>query len=232
MYNDLALSQLAAVFSHVQARVGDQRPLVVVGLCSGGYAAFRQAVVDARVSALLLANVQRFIWQDGMSLEAAMRVNSKSTQAYRKLLFRPETWTRVMQGKVNVGLVVGKFVQSGRAWWVRTAQSTWRRLVSVAARATGVSCAGNLTLVAQRPDTIAGCFVAMARRGVRVTVLYSEDDGGRDEFAAYFGADGKRFLAQPGTRLQLVPGADHVLSAPESRGYLLAEIRLLCKNIE
>ncbi len=226
LYNDVALPQLAAVFTHVQARVGAQRPLVVVGVCSGGYAAFRQAVVDERVCGLLLANVQRFVWREGMSLEAAMRVNSKSTQAYRRLLFRPDTWARVLRGEVNVRLIAGKFAQSWRNKAARMAQAVWGGI-----QAGRVRTASSTYPESRRPDTIPGSFALMARRGTHVTVLYSEDDGGRDEFAAYVGLDGRRFLALAGTRLQVVPGADHVLTTPASRDFLMVEIRLLCEKL-
>jgi alpha-beta hydrolase superfamily lysophospholipase len=224
LYNDVALPQLAAVFSHVQARVGAQRPVVVVGLCSGGYAAFRQAVMDARVSGLLLANVQRYVWQEGMSLEAAIRVNSKSMQAYRRLLFRPDTWARVARGQVNVSVVAGKFVRGWQSRGRRWLQAAWNGIKA------GIQPAG--PTAARRPDTIPGCFAVMARRGTQVTVLYSEDDGGRDEFASYFGTEAKRFLAQPGTRLQIIPGADHVLGTIKSRSHLLTEIRRLCEKLD
>ena len=224
LYNDVALPQLAAAFSYVQARVGVQRPLVVVGVCSGGYAAFRQAVVDERVSGLLLANVQRFVWQEGMSLEAALRVNSKSTQAYRRLLFRPDTWARVLRGEVNVRLIAGKFAQGWKNNVSHLAQAVWSGIqAAVTVRTVPSTLPGP-----HRPDTIPGCFALMAKRGTNVTVLYSEDDGGRDEFASHVGLDGKRFLALAGTRLQVVPGADHVLTTPASRDNLMDEIRLLC----
>lgn len=223
LYNDVALPQLAAVFSHVQARVGAQRPLVVVGVCSGGYSAFRQAVMDARVSGLLLANVQRYVWQEGMSLEAAIRVNSKSTQAYRRLLFSLNTWARVARGQVNVRVVAGKFVRGWQSRGNRWLQAAWNGIK------TGVQPTD--PTARRRPDTIPGCFAVLARRGTQVTVLYSEDDGGRDEFASYFGTEAKHFLARPGTRLQIIPGADHVLGTIESRSHLLTEIRRLCEKL-
>ena len=74
----------------------------------------------------------------------------------------------------------------------------------------------------------------MLKRGTRVLVVYSEDDGGRDEFEHHFGANYQAFIGQPGAKLVILPDADHDLTSADARHRVMSEISAMCqaKNAE
>jgi alpha-beta hydrolase superfamily lysophospholipase len=227
LYNLIAIPQLRAVLDHVQSRFGSKRPIVVIGPCSGGYLAFHQAVADARIRGLVLVNVQKFIWREGMSLAAAVRTAGKSTQAYRERLFQADTWQRLLRGQVDVVFIARKF-------WLKGLDRMASALRAGRARLHGLW----LRLKGQRPSvvqdprkTIQDGFHALSARGTCMTLIYSEDDGGRDEFAVYFGADSQRFRRMQGACLTIFQDADHDLTRAESRAQLLDEIRDMCRTV-
>ena len=53
------------------------------------------AATDERVSGLIMANLQKFIWKDGDSLEVAVRNAYRSTDFYKGQAMRLDTWKRL-----------------------------------------------------------------------------------------------------------------------------------------
>lgn len=215
LYSKVGIPQLRAALDAVEARFGETVPVCLLGACSGGYLAFHEAVDDARVSALVLVNVQRFIWQEGTSLQASMRTAGKSTQAYRQRAFAWATWKRILGGKVDIGAVAGTL-------W----QRAWRSLTE-----TGQEWVTNVIAGKPAPETtstIRQGFAKLVCRGTQTRVIYGEEDGGRDEFARYFGSDGRGFSGLPGARLLIIPETDHDLTPLAARERLFSEILGAC----
>jgi hypothetical protein len=55
-------------------------------------------------------------------------------------------------------------------------------------------------------------FRGLSRRGARVLLVYSSEDGGLDELAQHMGVGGRLATRLPGTTMALIPGADHNLT--------------------
>lgn len=216
LYNDVSLPQIGDAITWLLERLGP-RPVVLVGNCSGGYLAFHHAKADPRVTHLLLTNVQRFVWEPGMSLEVALRSATKSSDAYARLLLQPDTWRRLVGGQIDLRPIAAKFWRKA----LRPLTPTWNGV----RRFTG-GPAGAQPLSPQQ--AVRRGFEAMSQRGTQVCVLYSEDDGGRDEFAAYFGARGQGFTRLAGTQLHWVPNADHEFTSAHAQATLLKALRGLC----
>jgi pimeloyl-ACP methyl ester carboxylesterase len=198
LYSTAAIPQLRAVVDHVRRAQGEKTAICVMGSCSGGYLAFHQALSDVRIAALVLVNVQRWVWKEGMSLQAAMRSTGRSTQAYRQRMWQRDTWMRLLRGEVDVAAVL-------RALGARVLRAV--RLPS-----------GDLGRTRRG-------FSALADRECRVSVVYSEDDGGRDEFARYFGDNASTFTALPHTQLTVLPDADHDLSDRAAREVVMGVLQ-------
>lgn len=220
LYSKAGIPQLRCVLDAVGKRHGHDTPICLVGSCSGGYLAFHAAQEDERISHLVLINVQRFIWEEGMSLQASMRTGGRSTQAYRQRAFSPETWKRLLCGDVNLGAVMK--VLGLRAWNGIT-RSAMEKAGGLAKRSNSAGKSDTKT-----PATIREGFRRLASRGTQSVVIYSEEDGGRDEFARYFGANSQGFTRLPGTRLVIIPDADHDLTPLAARETLLSEILAAC----
>lgn len=81
------------------------RRVVLMGLCSGAYAAFQSA---AQLSSPLLVesvliNPLTFFWREGMSLEASPAARLQSWTDSLAALRRPEKWLRVLTGRSKMG---------------------------------------------------------------------------------------------------------------------------------
>ncbi|GAB4088697.1 alpha/beta hydrolase family protein [Hydrogenophaga soli] len=224
LYNDQMLPHLQRVVDHL-SHTHPSHPLVLVGTCSGGYLAFHHARTDPRIRHLLLVNVQKFVWVPGTSLEAVMRSTTRSAHAYGQLALQADTWKRLLQGQVNWQGIAAKF---GHMAWARL-QTLGRRLRRATLRWLHAPQAD--TWPTDPHERVLEGFARMAQRGTRVTVVYSEDDGGRDEFAHYFGPQGQRFTRLPHTRMTLVAGADHLLTAPDARRVMHAEVLQACRAL-
>jgi len=224
LYSKAGIPQLRAVLDAVEQRHGTGRAICLVGACSGGYLAFHEAVHDPRVGSLVLVNVQRFIWQAGTSLQASMRTGGRSTTAYRQRAFSLDTWKRLFRGDVNLGTVTRVLAMRGWDGALQAASRQGRQLVSLLRKTSG----NEQNPASDTPSIIRENFAAMAGRGTKTTIIYSEEDGGRDEFARYFGADSHGFTRLAGARLVILPETDHDLTPPPAREQLLAEIMARC----
>ena len=228
LYDAVGITQLRAVIDHVRLLRGDECPIHLLGACSGGHLAFHEAVHDPRVAGIALVNVQKFVWEEGTSLLAAMRTGGKSVQAYRQRLFQAKTWLRLIKGDIDVVFIARKFWLRGvdhlRNKWL----TLWPHDVA-SSSGPGTNDAGSSAHQDLCPDIAQG-FRMLAQRGSRVLVVYGEEDGGRDEFAKYYGPRSDSFVRTPGHKLVILPDTDHDLTQKAARDKLLEEVLELCRS--
>jgi hypothetical protein len=109
--------QLAAVLDELAGR-GLGSEFVLVGLCAGGYWAFRAAVEDARVRAAVLLNGGALRWHSDLLAERAARKAPRAfdRRQWRRLLAGRERLRklRAVIGAVLLGVVRGGLFSSGR----------------------------------------------------------------------------------------------------------------------
>lgn len=220
LYSDTAIPFLRAMIDVIETRHGSTTPLCVVGSCSGAHQAFHEAVDDPRVAGLVMINLQRFVWEPGTSLVATMRSSGRSTQAYRQRALSATTWKRLLSGQIDIPAVARPLLMRG----TRAMAAQPMRL----ARA-GLQLLGRKTNSPQA--TIPQKMAGIAQRGTKIVLIFSEEDGGRDEFARHFGETGRRFNMLPNTRLVILPDADHDLTPLAARHRLFEEILSCCHSV-
>lgn len=177
------------------------RDFVLMGICSGSYVAFQAALVDPRVNGLVLMNSRLLEWTPGKAGDTwqnSMTQYAKSTDYYRRAVFQPEAWRKLVRGDVNLRLIAGRFLAVAGA-----------RL----RRAVGLGGEGMQSLGAK--------MQRMCRRGLDVLMLVSDNDDGRDYVEFHFGPAGSRMRAHPGFRMAYVPDADHTFSRPGNQRFVL-----------
>lgn len=184
----------------------------VAGLCSGGYLAFHASARDKRVKAMVLINLQRFIWKDGDSLDVARRMAVPSTGTYLQRALLPETWTRLVKGGVDVRLI-------GTALAARAGKLIRGRSSELLSRVLGPAFETN---------EVPRGFLQMLARGTRVLLVYGASDGGLDELALHLGPNMRRLRGHPNAELAYLTGSDHTLTTLEARRNLL---ELLTKTL-
>lgn len=203
VYAMAATKDVAAALDFLESR--GFHNFTLAGLCSGGFLAFNSAVIDRRVRALVMVNLQRFTWKDGDSLAIARRLSVASTDTYFRRALKLETWKRLARGSVNLKLI-------GTALAARGVKSLKARASGIASRVLGPAFEVN--------DVRRG-FLQILLRGARVTLVYGESDGGLDEVTAHLGPDLKRLRKYPNAELVYLRDTDHTLTTTPAMAKLL-----------
>jgi alpha-beta hydrolase superfamily lysophospholipase len=171
----------------------------IEGLCSGAFHAFRTAVAEPRIGAVLVVNLPFFALPGG-SVLGYLEQKGRSPGEYLAKLFRPQTWKTLASGKVDYrGIFAG---QLGRM-----------RALS----------AGKVLAIARRLGLLREqsfaqrSLSALAKRGTRIQFLFSPGEESQGAFAVEFGPTGDGLAALEGAAMKVVPGMDHDLTAPFAR---------------
>ncbi|WP_427913287.1 alpha/beta fold hydrolase [Ramlibacter sp. MMS24-I3-19] len=180
------------------------REILLMGICSGSYLSFQTALVDERVDGVVLMNARLLEWTPGQSgggWETSMQQYAKSTAFYRRELFNPEVWRRVLRGEVNLPLITRRF-----------------------AALTAARLRRAFTVGSSREESLLARMQRLCARGTDVLMLVSDADDGRDYVEFHFGAAGRRLRAQPNFRMAYVPDADHTFSKPGNQEHVLPQL--------
>jgi hypothetical protein len=167
-----------------------------MGLCSGAYVAYHTAIADPRVSGVVMINPLTFHWTEGDSLEVRMRKSFRSTEQYKRTLFKLETWRRIARGNVGVRAIAGEL---GR----RAQKRATREAKALLARVTGD--------IAEATDVERG-FRQLTTRGTRCLMVFGAEDGGIDVIEEHLGRDAAAMRNAPGFRMEILEGPDHTFT--------------------
>jgi dienelactone hydrolase len=174
---------------------------VAIGLCCGAFIAFYTALRDTRLDGLVMANLQRFTWHEGDSLEVSLRRSYQSGRYYAAMARRSDTWRRVLRGDVNARGIVTALLR-------RASKRIAMRIGDWSGPLVGRRSA--------RQQVVQG-FRELSARGAETLLVYSASDGGLDELESYFGRNGRRLARLKRVRLEILDGADHTFTAHWAR---------------
>ncbi len=207
LYSSAHVGDAVAAVDHVAALTGG--PIILVGRCSGGYAALQAAVQRERVRQLVIVNTQRFVWDPDEDVATAVRYGHRSVANFGATLMKRDTLKRLLRGQLNVA-------QAGRYILRSIGTKVSRRLAPFL---------GGLSKHARMHRAVHRQFRDLEKRGARVSMLFSSDDAGLKEFHAYFGAEGQRLAGYRLVTMQLIDDADHNFTHRGARDRLLAALR-------
>ncbi|MCJ2090891.1 alpha/beta fold hydrolase [Methylobacterium sp. E-005] len=184
-------------------------PIVLVGGCSGAYAAFQALCRDPRIDGALLVNLYCFDWDPEQNVHDVIRQTYGSAATYAALLKQGDTWRRLIRGQIRV-----------------------RAIGSVLARR-GLDTALRRIRRAFRPPnpggSVARRVAAIRRRGAAIRLLYSAGDPGLAALRRHLGRNPDQVARRLGAPVTIVPAADHNLGSVEAQAALGQAVRdLLC----
>lgn len=206
LYTEAPLPDVVAAIDLLNAR--GFGPITLVGLCSGAYLGLIAAVSDARVKSLVIANLPRLAWGRTESIEAAIRFVNRPNSQSLKRVFNADTLRLVLTGQLDPRPALAF------RW-----QSNMRRIGLKLARFIGPLSPGwpLYREVTRRLGTLRG-------RGTKVFLGYSSGDEGLSELDLLFGPQGRRLAAYANVKLGIIDRADHNLSQPHARDWLLTAV--------
>lgn len=204
IYSTEACSDVSDAISMLEAR--GYRNHVVVGHCSGAHLAFHSTVVDPRIAAQVLINLQVFIWGANDTLETVIRARRRSGREVLadiwRAMRRPATWRRLMMRGAK------RDRELARALLGRAARVARDKLAGVGGRLLGVDAP---------VSPVEGWFRAIDARGTHTLLLYSAGDEGLTERDQHLGQDGRALADLRTVHTRILDSADHLLSQRETQ---------------
>lgn len=191
LYSDEQIADVSFAIDLMERR--GYRDPILIGRCSGAYAAFNAAVADERVRQLVMVNNERFVWDPDESVEEAIRYAHRSVSDFGATLKRKDGLRRLLTGQLRVG-------PAGRYLLFRLLKQMSIRLAPWLGRLTKH---GRLRRECHRR------FGVLAARKVEVALIYAEGDVGLAEFQTYFGKTGDGIAAYPHVSFSTIARADH-----------------------
>lgn len=203
IYSTEACADVSDAISMLEAR--GYRNHVVVGHCSGAHLAFHSTVVDQRIAAQVLMNLQVFIWGENDTLETVIRARRRTgreilADAWRAI-HQPQTWHRLMRGEKRDR-------ELARALLGRAARVARDKVVKVGIRLLGANAP---------VSPVEGWFRAIDARGAHTLLLYSAGDDGLAERDQHLGEGGHALATMRTVRTRILDNADHLLSPRETQ---------------
>jgi pimeloyl-ACP methyl ester carboxylesterase len=183
--------------------------VVLVGRCSGAYAAFHATARNLNVVAAVMINPLRMIWDPQEDVEVAIRIGPRSMADYRQRVMSGKVLKRLMDGDIDVGgAVKGVGVQLVR----RVAQ----RLAPLA---------GTMSRIERLRKQCRTMMDAIDRRGTVMRFVCSERDSSLEQMAFYFGSDQRGLRRFSRASLITVPNADHNITPQPAHDRVVEVIR-------
>ena len=104
-HSPTALRDVDLVLRDLQQRYGIGK-IVLMGLCSGAYAAFQAAaqIQNSAVVESVLINPLTFFWKDGLTLDDSSVKQLVSSHYYAWAALRPMKWLKLLTGRSKIGL--------------------------------------------------------------------------------------------------------------------------------
>jgi len=178
----------------------------LVGICSGAAISYLMAKRDPRVVAAVLINGQGHLHGIDAQLGAALRNRTLTRHFWRiafKSSFSKKNWRKALGGQLNPKRILSTMIGLPMRALVRKREAQ---------------------PAIEMPDAAAD-LASVAERGVSLFHVYSEGDDGLDYFHTVLPEGQRDVLHGPRSRLEIIPGANHVFTMLWSQDRLVAAVR-------
>jgi pimeloyl-ACP methyl ester carboxylesterase len=214
-YPATAFQDIETAFAFARKQLGAER-FVLMGLCSGAYAAFQTAVQSPTRSLVesVLINPLTFFWEDGMSLEASPQANWSTWLLYLQAATDLGNWKKLLGGKSRLGVLGTLGNVARRLGLLRQPHQAGKPFAAAPAGCYGHPAKENLTQDLQRA----------AAAGRHLTMFFAATDPGYFLLRCQAGRTARRLQQAGDLTLSLIPDADHTFSVEEGRRRVIASI--------
>jgi alpha-beta hydrolase superfamily lysophospholipase len=185
--------------------------VIVAGLCSGAHAAFHAALELDHVAGIMMFNPIVFYWKPSDALDVAAWMTFRQLHRYKTGVVQLDVWRKLVRGQVDI-----------RLFWRTLRDRVWDRAVALDGRARRRM----RRLFGPPPGTedAGHDLQRMCKRGLRVFLLFSEDEPGHDFLKINHPGDLKRLKRTPGFSLYLVPRHGHTFTSIAAQREVLTAV--------
>jgi pimeloyl-ACP methyl ester carboxylesterase len=194
---DVGVRDTRAVMDHIERSKGIHR-YVLAGVCSGADIALEAARADRRVAGVILINGS-LLPEDVMHGLYAAAQRQTTMRYYRKNLFNPGSWWRLLTGKSR-------------------ALGNLPKLLTPSAKRSGVA-----KDKAEDPVVLSG-WQEVIQRGVAILLIYSEGSTALDLFTLCLDRHLRQWIDAGRIDLQLASDTDHVFTPLAAQQELIDHI--------
>jgi pimeloyl-ACP methyl ester carboxylesterase len=207
LYGPGQQADIATAIDMLAAR--GESAVVLVGRCSGAFAAFHAAAADKRIAATVVINPLRMVWDPEEDVGTAIRIGPRSMADYRQRALNGQFRKRLLSGEIDViGAAKGIGLQ------------LMRRVIRRAA-----PIFGSLSKTTRLRRQCRAMMEAIGRRGAGIHFVCSERDASLEQMSFYFGSDYRGLKAFPDASLTTVPNADHNITPQAAHDIVVDVIR-------
>lgn len=204
VYSAHAMQDIADALAYLREEVGAGE-CHLLGLCSGGYHAFKAAVAGQPVASSTVINPLTYCWRDGDTLRDVKDYELGAlTARYRGKFFTREPWLKLLHGQLDARVI---FDVGRRRIWARVSAL----LLRLARR----------LRIPLRND-LASELAQVARQGVLLRFIFAAKAPGYELLRQQSGGAIDRLQERRLASLDFVPDADHTFTRLEARERLVA----------
>ncbi len=203
VYSDWAIEHARLAMGYLTEKRG-KNGVVVAGLCSGAYHGFhiaRAALPSA--AGVIMINPIVFYWTPGTSLDVVM---AKQTDRYRKGIFKPEVWAKLLRGQIDLRLA-GQVVARRAVSWGHAASLPWRRRLGFPAE-----------------HDLGEDLRAIVTKGIDMFMVFCAGDPGIELLNTQAASTVRKLRSAHNFRLQQIDGPDHTFTPIWAHELLLASL--------
>ena len=187
--------------------------VVTFGLCSGADIAFQAGLADDRVAGIILINLPKFVWHYGDDLRLVTRDSKRTMRSYLRSTRSLAAWRRALRGD-------GDLIGIARVLSQRVVKRARHALRSLQPPLPGSERA----LVREQ-------MRALAARGVRTQLIFSDEDVGLAEMTMHFGRAGRGLKAYAPAEMIVMGRADHHFNGTDVRRRYLDLVETTMREI-
>lgn len=214
IYSESQLRDVQEALAFLETR--KMGPILATGRCSGGYTAFRSAIIDDRIHAVIAANVFDFYIDPREDVEKIISASLQPLSSYGKKMRSGGFWKRVAQGDVNV----------------RRGVKNLARMIVAKVSAKLLPMLVMMPFMSDnRRNRITG-FRKLRAKGVHLGLIYSKTDVGLPNLESHFGKNGYLLHKFIDLDFDILEEADHNLTTQEARHFWTTKIESAAKNIK
>lgn len=204
VYSAHAVADVADALAYLRGelRAGDCH---LLGLCSGGYHAFKAAVAGQPVVSSTVINPLTYFWRDGDTLRDVKDYELGALASrYRDKILTREPWLKLLRGQLDARVIIE--VSLRRTW-----SHIGPHLLRLARR----------LRIPLRED-LAGELALAVRQGIHLRFVFAAQAPGYELLRRQGGSAIDKLVERQLASLDFVPDADHTFTRLEARERLVA----------
>ena len=181
-----ALDDAREAIAFVRGKARAPRKVIVLGLCSGGWLAFRAALDGLPVDGIVAINPPLYLREGPAGMQCA--TDDSEFERYQRLLFNRASWSKVVRGRAAYGTFL----------WLSCGALARKILAHI-----NTISGGRLN------DGLGRELEIISARGITSLFVFSQGDRGLDYFRLYGGAARRGPRRLRGIHRVVVNGAGH-----------------------